>query len=260
MTRGKKKPKSGRGAPPPAKKADAAFRPFAALKALKETRPAAANAEEETTPRRPAPSAAPSPRAGAAADRPALEDDDALVLHRMMSGVTPLSTKARRIPRSHEALPESRLEERRERGATSAVEEAAAVQEHLSSLVEGGRFEVEDDGMRVEGRRAGLPPGELRKLRRGLFPIDARIDLHGMRADEARSRMERFLGEKRARGERCVLIVHGKGEHSPGRQGVLRGEMSAWLSQGLASVHVAAFATAQPHDGGEGALYVLLMR
>jgi DNA-nicking Smr family endonuclease len=38
----------------------------------------------------------------------------------------------------------------------------------------------------------------------------------------------------------------------------LRGEIAAWLSQGRASHHVAAFATACPDDGGEGALYVLI--
>jgi DNA-nicking Smr family endonuclease len=64
----------------------------------------------------------------------------------------------------------------------------------------------------------------------------------------------------RARGERCVLVIHGKGEHSPQGAGVLRGEMAAWLSQGAASEHVAAFTTAGEHDGGEGAVYVLLRR
>jgi DNA-nicking Smr family endonuclease len=63
-----------------------------------------------------------------------------------------------------------------------------------------------------------------------------------------------------ARGERCVLVIHGKGEHSPGRQAVLRGEIAAWLSQGTSSQHVAAFATSGASDGGEGAVYVLLRR
>ena len=49
----------------------------------------------------------------------------------------------------------------------------------------------------------------------------------------------------RSRGERCVLVIHGKGEHSPQGAGVLRGEIAAWLSQSAASEHVAAFATAR---------------
>jgi DNA-nicking Smr family endonuclease len=54
--------------------------------------------------------------------------------------------------------------------------------------------------------------------------------------------------------------VTGKGEHSPRGQPVLRGEIAAWLSQGAASEHVAAFSTAVRDDGGEGAVYVLLQR
>jgi DNA-nicking Smr family endonuclease len=55
-------------------------------------------------------------------------------------------------------------------------------------------------------------------------------------------------------------VIHGKGAHSPQGAGVLRGEIGAWLSQGKASEHVAAFSTATAHDGGEGAVYVLLRR
>jgi DNA-nicking Smr family endonuclease len=188
------------------------------------------------------------------------DEDDALALHRMMSGVTPLESRARRIPRSESSLPRGRMEEHRAVAEDRARDEVHSVHAHLRALVEGGRFEVEDDGRRVEGRRAGLPPDVLRKLRRGLMPIDARLDLHGLRAEEAADALDRFLAEKHARGDRCVLVVHGKGEHSPGRRGVLRGEMSAWLSQGAASVHVAAFSTAEPQDGGEGAVYVLIAR
>jgi DNA-nicking Smr family endonuclease len=57
-----------------------------------------------------------------------------------------------------------------------------------------------------------------------------------------------------------VLVIHGKGDHSPMGVGVLRGEISAWLSQGASSEHVAAFSTARDSDGGPGAVYVLLRR
>jgi DNA-nicking Smr family endonuclease len=64
----------------------------------------------------------------------------------------------------------------------------------------------------------------------------------------------------RERNERMVLVIHGKGAHSPLGLPVLRGEVSAWLSQSTASEHVAAFATASQNDGGTGAVYVLLRR
>jgi DNA-nicking Smr family endonuclease len=255
VTRGKKKPKEGAAAKPAKSKAETeGYRPFAVLKGMK------ASAEKDAV------SAVPTrAEAGAARRAPSPSptqrgDDEAQALQRMMSGVTPLGSKARRIPLSEQTLPTSRVDARRALAAAPAREEEASVHAHLRALVEGGRFEVEDDGQRVEGRRAGVPPDVLRKLRRGLLPIDARLDLHGLRAEEAQDALERFLREKRARGERCVLVVHGKGEHSPGGIGILRGEMSAWLSQGRASAHVWAFATAGREDGGEGAVYVLLVR
>ena len=105
--------------------------------------------------------------------------------------------------------------------------------EHLRTLVEErARFEVADDGRRVEGRRVDLPMDALRRLRRGRLPIDARLDLHGMAVREARVQLELFLRTMRSRGERCVLVIHGKGEHSPQGAGVLRGEIAAWLVAG----------------------------
>jgi len=238
--------------------------PFAALKTVKE---ALAKQEEaaakkvgsaaKRAPERTAPSAA---RAGPPV---ADADDDRLSFHRMMSGVAPLDAKKGRVPVSSEVPPARELAPRAR--AAAAIEARAAeedeVHAHLRALIEGKeRFEVQDDGRRVEGRRVDLPADLLRKLRRGVMPVDARIDLHGLGASEARGAVETFLREKRAAGERCVLVVTGKGDHSPRGHAVLRGEIAAWLSQGAASEHVAAFSTAVQDDGGEGAVYVLLQR
>jgi DNA-nicking Smr family endonuclease len=231
--------------------------PFEALEGLKKKL-----ADEEAR-RKEAPPARPASPARAARPRPPSAEEEALSFHRLVAGVTPLEPKHGRVPKTH-ALERSRAGEMARRTAQAqshAEREADDVHEHLRSLVEGRtRFEVSDDGRQLEGRRVDVTPDAVRKLRRGLFPIDARIDLHGMRTDEARGALEAFLTEKRARGERCVLVVHGKGEHSPGGVGILRGELGAWLSQGRASEHVAAFATATGEDGGEGATYVLLRR
>jgi len=190
-------------------------------------------------------------------------EGDRVTFQRMMSGVTPIEQTKGRMPRSLQVPPSGELVPKgRAAAAQAAVEtEADYVHAHLRALVEGKeRFEVEDDGARIVGRRVDLPIEALRKLRRGLLPVDARVDLHGSGVAEARGKVESFLRERRAAGERCVLIIHGKGEHSPRAQPVLRGEIGAWLSQGAASEHVAGFATAVSDDGGEGAVYVLLRR
>jgi DNA-nicking Smr family endonuclease len=199
------------------------------------------------------------PNEDAGPKRSATEDDDALLLHRLYAGVEPLDrSRGGRLPK--QAVERSSASEgKRVREAAQA--EAAEVHDRLRGLVEGrARFEVADDGHHVEGRREDVPMEAVRRLRRGLLPVDGRLDLHGMGAAEARAQLELFLRTMRARGERCVLVIHGKGEHSPGGVGVLRGEIAAWLSQGASSEHVAAFATASDPDGGEGATYVLVRR
>lgn len=185
--------------------------------------------------------------------------DDDLSFHRMMSGVTPLSSGKERVPVSHEARA-TRAGERAAEAKAKIKADTDAVLDHLHRLVDDtARFEVSDDGRRIEGRRVDTPPNLVRTLRRGLLPIDARLDLHGLSAEAAREKVLAFLREMRTRGERCVLVIHGKGERHAGA-GVLRGEIGAWLSQGRAREYVAAFATATDADGGEGAVYVALRR
>jgi DNA-nicking Smr family endonuclease len=233
------------------KKAKKTAGPFEALRALKED----LKKREEANPgKKPPP--APTPPA----PRPAAPEDDAFALHRLFAGVEPLDRSRGRLPKQPIDRPRD-IRQLSQKAEDAARLDAEAVHEHLRTLVEGrARFEVEDDGARVSGRRVDVPFDALRRLRRGLLPIDARIDLHGSGARQARVQLELFLRTMRSRGERCVLVIHGKGEHSPDGTGVLRGEIAAWLSQSAASEHVAAFATATGGDGGEGAVYVLLRR
>ena len=224
--------------------------PFESLRALKDEM----KKKEQAAP----PSKKPAPPP-AARSTPAEPEDEALLLNRLFAGVQPLDrSRGSRVPRQKVERTSS-VDQQVQRGRDVALADAEAVHEHLRSLVEGrARFEVGDDGQRVEGRRVDLPAELMRRLRRGLMPVDGRLDLHGMGVPEARAGLELFLRTMRARDERCVLVIHGKGEHSPLGMGVLRGEIAAWLSQGPASEHVAAFATSSASDGGEGAVYVLL--
>lgn len=96
-----------------------------------------------------------------------------------------------------------------------------------------------------------------RRLRTGQLPVEAAIDLHGLRVEEARVTLGRFLHQALGRGRRCVRVVHGKGLRSPGGQGVLRQRVHEWLAL---RDEVLAFASCLPRDGGEGAVYVLLRK
>ncbi|MFO0588933.1 MAG: Smr/MutS family protein [Polyangiaceae bacterium] len=181
--------------------------------------------------------------------------EDAQTFALYMSGVRALDDKATRIPRSANRL------ERAAKGSLPPVDVDAPARAELQALVaEGIRFETSDDGERIEGRRIEVEPREVRRLRRGQYTVDQQIDLHGLTAFEARKQMEAFLEKRRKEGDRVLRIIHGKGGHSPRGVSVLRGEIAAWLSQGPAKRHIAAFATAPDGEGGAGALLVLLMR
>ena len=104
-------------------------------------------------------------------------------------------------------------------------------------------------------RRPGVGPDVTRKLRRGEWTIQAQIDLHGLRTDEARGQLAQFIREAHRQGVRCVRVVHGKGLGSPGKTPVLKGRVQGWLAQ---KKEVLAFVQARPAEGGAGALVVLL--
>jgi len=103
--------------------------------------------------------------------------------------------------------------------------------------------------------RSGLQQKQVRRLRRGQMPIAAEADLHGMRIREAQTQLEMFLRDCQARGLRCVRVIHGKGLGSRDGRAVLKWEVDRLL-RGHAGVM--AFCSAQPKDGGTGAVYVLL--
>ena len=103
--------------------------------------------------------------------------------------------------------------------------------------------------------RTGIPLRTLNKLKRGLLPIEARIDLHRLRGDEMLQVVEAFLQRCLVQGQRHVLIVHGKGSNETNKPPVLKNVLNLWLRQHTA---VLAFCSAKPRDGGSGTLYILL--
>lgn len=100
---------------------------------------------------------------------------------------------------------------------------------------------------------ASLPHRDRRRLKRGQIPIDASLDLHGLTLEAARSAFSDFIAKAQAQQCRCIRIVHGKGHHDT--PPVLKNGVYQWLPQ---SDIVLAYCSAQPKDGGTGAVYVLL--
>ncbi|HEX3499980.1 MAG TPA: Smr/MutS family protein [Stellaceae bacterium] len=116
-------------------------------------------------------------------------------------------------------------------------------------------------------RAPGLDKASAERLKRGQYPIEARIDLHGMTQDDAHRALGDFIARSARAGLRCVLVITGKGlrrlgDESPGGGaiGILRNAAPRWLNEAPNRARILAFAAAQPRDGGGGALYVLLRR
>jgi DNA-nicking Smr family endonuclease len=104
-------------------------------------------------------------------------------------------------------------------------------------------------------RRHGVRDHTLRQLRRGRYPIEDELDLHGLSQSAAREHLADFVTASSHAGLRCVRIVHGKGYRSGARGPVLKIAVNTWLRR---HTDVLAFASTRPIDGGTGAVYVLL--
>lgn len=134
-----------------------------------------------------------------------------------------------------------------------ALDEQAVLREAISDEFDASTLLHTDEHLSF--RRPGIGPDVPPRLRRGDWTVQAEIDLHGMRTDEAREALGALLREATKAGLRCVRVVHGKGLGSPGRTPVLKARVHGWLIQ---KKEVLAFVQAKPLEGGAGALLVLL--
>lgn len=101
-------------------------------------------------------------------------------------------------------------------------------------------------------------PSRLRQLRRGTIRIDYELDLHGLTRDEALDALAMFIGGAFRRQQQAVLVITGKGNHSP-EEPVLKGAVEKWLRE-TGKEMVAEFLAAPRQLGGEGAIVVFLKK
>jgi DNA-nicking Smr family endonuclease len=178
-------------------------------------------------------------------------DDDASAFAAAMRGAKPLAPDgAARVP-----LRPPTTSTRRAHGGDTPARILAPGEAFGTSTT----FAIATVGETIEGRATGVDVKLLRRLKAGELRVEARLDLHGRKRDDALGAFERFVADARAQGRRCVLVVHGRGAHSADDAPVLKPMVWRWLAaSSLAASAVLAFASARPAQGGAGATLVLL--
>jgi DNA-nicking Smr family endonuclease len=102
------------------------------------------------------------------------------------------------------------------------------------------------------------PVSRIKQLRRGTIRLDYELDLHGLTKDEAIHALETFVKGAYRRGQQAVLVITGRGNHSPDEP-VLKIAVESWLRESGAPM-VAEFFSAPRQFGGEGAIVVFLKK
>ncbi len=176
-------------------------------------------------------------------DSKPLSDDDAF--RHAMHGAQPITARGREV--AHTPKPNETVRLR-------------AHDVDPDDVMDDSNFDVRFSDQYLRGACQSVSKETIDKLANGVFAVRSHVDLHGMALDDAKQTVDEFLTDCQRRGERCVLVITGKGRNSPRQVGVLRAGIPEWLARGPSTRRVLAFVTARQCDGGEGALYVLLRK
>jgi DNA-nicking Smr family endonuclease len=161
-----------------------------------------------------------------------------------MGDTQPIKQRARHV---HRAPPKARA-------VMSRRDERAALEESWAAIPPD---DIADElGEQMTYAHPQVPKKNLRELRRGKLAVQEYIDLHGMTVAEAMLELRQFISACSTNRLRCVRIVTGKGLGSKSGPKI-RPKVLKWLQL---CDEVLAYAPAPQHDGGSGALYVLLRR
>ncbi len=172
---------------------------------------------------------------------------DSDIFLQQMQGVKPIKVEEKVVLASPQLDKTNSLTRRK--AATAELEKD-------KNFLSGEYIEPLDPLAVIEFKRDGVQNGVYRSLRMGKYQIDARLDLHNMTIDQARTAVFQFIKDCMNHDIRCALVTHGKGE---GRNlpAQLKSCVAHWLPQ---FPEILAFHSAQKQHGWVGATYVLLRK
>ncbi len=166
-----------------------------------------------------------------------------------MQDVAPLQAKQRAVLRKDDTGSLVKAAARRQ----ALAQPAPALDPNPFQLTEVPQLQPYDV---LAWKKTGVQEAVFRKLRQGRYPVEDSLDLHRHSVRQARTALFAFLQQALARGQRMVLVLHGRGERgaTPAR---IKSHVAFWLPQ---HPDVIALHSAQRQQGGTGALYVLLRK
>lgn len=174
-----------------------------------------------------------------------MSDEDKALFRDHMRSVKPLCEKTKRINSPAPSVP---IKPRKKEPPLNPIKHEYYLSDYIGETVYSNTV--------LSYSIPSLPTKRLRELKNGLIPWEARLDLHGLKADNARQALCQFVMTQSENNKRCLLIIHGKGGHE-GAPPVIKNLVNRWLPQ---LNEILAFHSAQAKDGGQGAVYVLLKR
>jgi DNA-nicking Smr family endonuclease len=179
-----------------------------------------------------------------------IEPDDMELFFLAMNGVEKIDPAPRRKPVEQAVTPQKAVVRKIDES------EQKLFLETISNLKLDVRFHDElPENAPPEKLR---PVSRIKHLRRGTIRLDYELDLHGLTRDEATYALESFVKGAYRRGQQAVLVITGRGNHSPDEP-VLKKSVESWLREGGAPM-VAEFFSAPRQFGGDGAVVVFLKR
>lgn len=199
-----------------------------------------------------------------------LPDDDRALWQHTAASVEPLRRAKPRVPDVEPSASEA--SSRREQPARSAALPGAGREQRVDRSSDSAPTRSLSPSRTEPPPLAAFERRKARRIASGQIEIDARIDLHGLRQNEAHHRLIGFLTSCVARGFTTVLVITGKGARNgeddhrldmlddrPAR-GVLRRSVPLWLAEPALRAIVTSYTSAAIKHGGEGAFYVRLRR
>jgi len=176
-----------------------------------------------------------------------MSDQESNLFKQEVSDVVPLKQEKVEVIKSKSTPSEAQLKSREAATQTQKKDANGLTLEEVEAV---GPHDI--IGFKLDGVQDGV----YKKLRLGKYDVHAVLDLHRRTLKHARQEVFEFIRESVEHDLRTVMILHGKGEFSD-PPALLKSYVNCWLPE---MNEVLAFHSATKHQGGTGAVVVLLRK